>query len=284
MSKNSKPKKLLVFLLTSLILILGCSGNMLETKSVWLRGNINIDGSLGDWEEIPVVSADDNGIFNFKLCNDNDYLYAAFYSRNLRLGGQIKMMGMKLWIDSAGEKNKRIGLFFRGGPEFSQKRDSTMPKKTFGGKGMEFPGKNDPIERETFAIINNKGDADFILKDGSNGPAIEYGIFNGALVYEFKIPLRIKSVESFAIGANPGDIVSLCLELEGGRPEGMRQRPEGGPPGGWDMMNEQMGGGMPPGGGMHGGGMPPGESKSSGKEIWIKVHLASNPEDYKTID
>jgi hypothetical protein len=254
---------------------------MFEIKSVWLKSDINIDGSLGDWEEIPVASADDNGVFNFKICNDNDYLYAAFYSRNLRLGGQVKMMGMKLWIDSTGGKNKKIGLFFKGGPEFSEMRDSTLAEKRFGDKRMGFAGENRPIEREKFAVINNKGDADFISKDGSNGPAIEYSISNGTLVYELKIPLRLKGLESYAVGANAGDIVSLCLELQGGgRPEGMRgKRPEGVPPGGMNMINEQVGGGMPPEGGRGMSGGPPGEmSKSRDKEMWIKIHLATKPE------
>jgi hypothetical protein len=285
MFEKSKPKNLWGFLtITALILILGCSGGMSETKSVWLKSNINIDGSIVDWEEIPVVSADDNGVFNFKLCNDNDYFYATFYSRNLHLGGRIKTMGMKLWIDSTGGKNKKTGLFFRGGPEFSEMRDSTLPEKRFGGKRMGFPGEDRPIEREKFAVINNEGDADFILKDGSNGPAIEYGISNGTLIYELKIPLRVKGLENFAIGAGPGDVVSLCLELQGGggRPEGMRgERPKGFG-GGRDMIREQIGdGGMPPRGGMPGEMPPPGRSKSSEKEMWIKIHLASKVEASK---
>jgi hypothetical protein len=198
------------------------------------------------------------------------------------LAGQIKMMGVKLWIDSTGGKNKKRGLFFRGGPESSAMRDSTRPEKPFGGERADFPEDNRPTEREKFAIINNDGDADFILKDGSNGPAIEYSISNGILVYELKIPLRIKSLESFAVGADPGDIISVCLELQGGgKPQGKGgERPEGGPPGGMNMRNEQMGGGMPPGGGRGGmpGGPPPGGEMGKSQEIWLKIHLATKPE------
>jgi hypothetical protein len=266
----------LLFTIMFLILILECSDKILETKSMWLKNDINIDGSLADWEEVPLVSADNNGVFNFKVCNDSDYLYMAFYSRNLRLGGQIKMMGMKLWIDSTGGKNKKVGLFFRGGPEFSRKRDSTLPEEHFGGKRIIFPVENSPIEREKFAVINNKGDADFISEDGANGPAIEYGISNGVLVYELKIPLRVKGLENFAIGASPGDIVSLCLELQGGkgRPEGMGRRPPEGFGGRMDIIGEQIGEGMP--GGRMPGGMPPPERRESSKsEMWIKIHLAA---------
>jgi hypothetical protein len=190
------------------------------------------------------------------------------------------MTGVKLWIDSTGGKNKKRGLFFRGGPEFSEIKDSTRPEKPFGDKNMEFPEDNRPTEKEKFAVINKDGDADFISKDGINGPAIEYSISNGTLVYELRIPLRVKKLESFAIGADPGDVVSLCLELSGGgKPEGMRgERPEGGPPGGINMINEQVGGGMPPGGGRGmPGGPPPGESGKA-QEVWIKIYLASNPE------
>jgi hypothetical protein len=281
MFERSMPENLWFFLkFMVLILIFGCSSKISETRSVWLKSDINIDGSLGDWEGIPLVSSDDNGIFNFKLCNDNDYLFAVFYSRNLRLAGQIKMMGIKLWVDSTGGKNKKIGLFFRGGPAFSEMRDSTLPGKHFRDEKMNFSGEDDPIEREKFAVINNDGDVDFISKDGSNGPAIGYGISNGTLVYELRIPLRVKRLEGFAVGADPGDIVSLCLELSGGgKPEGMRgERPEGGPPGGINMINEQVGGGMPPGGGRGmPGGPPPGERGKS-QEMWIKIHLASKPE------
>jgi hypothetical protein len=280
MSEKSKPKKLwFLITISSLIFILGCSDKMSEIKSVWLKSYINIDGSLGDWEEIPVVSTDDNGVFNSKICNDNDYIYATFYSRNLRLGGQAKMMGMKLWIDSTGGKNKKIGLFFRGGPELSETRDSTRPEKPFVGKKMDFSEENHPIAREKFAVINNEGDAEFISRDGSNGPAIEYSISNGTLVYELKIPLRLKGLESYAVGADPGDIVSLCLELQGGeRHKGIRGEKPVGFGGGLNMMNEQVG--MPSEGGRGmPGEAPPGEmGKSQAKEMWIRIHLATKPE------
>jgi len=151
-------------------------------------------------------------------------------------------------------------------------RDSSQSEEHPEGKRMEFPTKGDYTpKRDKFAVINNEGDADFISKDGSNGPAIEYGISNGALIYELKIPLRVKTLESYSIGANPGDEVSICLELQGGeRPEGMGR--------GMNMMNEQIGDRGMPGGGGPGGPPPGGPGKSQEKEIWIKIHLATNAE------
>lgn len=265
---------LIIFVVTALFLNTGCSSKMLETKSVWPGKNINIDGSIDEWEEIPVISDDDDNTFNFKLCNDNDYLYTAFYSKDINLGGQIKMTGVKLWVDSTGGKNKKRGLLFRGGPEFSEMRDLIPSEGSFEGKEMEFPGGDRSIERDNFAIINSEGDADPISKEGFNGPAIEYGISNGTLIYELKIPLRFKGLESFAIRANPGDEISFCLEIQGGgKPESMRggHMPEGRPPGGGDMP----GGGMPPpgGGGPPRGGRPPEGSQK--EEFWIKIILAS---------
>lgn len=270
-------------LLSSFILFSteGCSNKMLETKSVWVENNINIDGSLTDWQEIPVISTDDYDNLNFKLCNDNDYLYTVFYSRDIRLGAQIKMKGVKLWVDSTGGKNKKRGLLFSGGPEPSETRDSTPPERRRGDEEVRFPGGNrsmdmGSMEKDKFAVINDKGKSDPISKNGINGPAIEYGISNGTLIYELRIPLREKGLESFAIRANPGDEISICLELQGrGKPEGMEgKRPGGWPPGGENMTR----GGMPPSGG-HGpgrgrpqrGGMP----EETKKEIWIKIDLAS---------
>ncbi len=272
---------LIIFVVTALFFNTGCSSKIIKTKSVWLKSDIEINGSINDWEEIPVISTDDDNTFNFKLCNDNDYLYTVFYSRNLHLSGQIKTMGLKLWVDSTGGKNKKRGLFFRGGPELSKKRDLAPPEEHFEGKVMQFPTGDIPFGKDKFAVINNEGDEYFILQDGTNGPAIGYSISNGTLIYEFKIPLRVKELESFAIGAKPGDEISICLELQGGeKSEGMggRQRPQGGPPGRMNMVNEQIGGGMPPGGGggpgrgRPPGGEPPEETK---KEVWIKIHLAS---------
>ena len=270
---------LIIFVVTALFLNTGCSSKMLETKSVWPGKNINIDGSIDEWEEIPVISDDDDNTFNFKLCNDNDYLYTAFYSKDINLGGQIKMTGVKLWVDSTGGKNKKRGLLFSGGPEPSEMRDSTPPEIRSGDERMRFPGGNrsmymESIKKDKFAVINDKGDSDPISKDGINGPAIEYGISNGTLIYELRIPLREKGLESFAIRANPGDEISFCLEIQGGgKPESMRggHMPEGRPPGGGDMP----GGGMPPpgGGGPPRGGRPPEGSQK--EEFWIKIILAS---------
>ncbi len=266
------------FASTAILLNTGCSDKTLKTKSIWLENNINIDGLITDWEEIPVISTDDDNTFNFKLCNDNDYLYMTFYSRDINLGGQIKKKGVKLWVDSTGGKNKKRGLLFSGGPEMSKMRDSTLPEVRSKGKEMRLTGGNRSMDMESmgkdkFAVINDNGDSDPISKDGTNGPAIEYGISNGILIYELKIPLRFKRLESFAIRANPGDEISFCLEIQGGgKPEGMRggHRPEGGPPGGRNMP---QGGGGGSGGGPPRGERPPGNSQK--KEIWIKIHLAS---------
>lgn len=277
-------KYALIYILCSNLILFsteGCSNKMLETKSVWAENNIDIDGSITDWQEIPVISTDDN-ILNFKLCNDNDYLYTVFYSRDMSLGGQIKMTGVKLWIDSTGGKKKKTGLFFSGGPELSPMRDSAQPEGPLQPRKSELSPKNrsanmEFMEKDKFTIIDDEGDVDVLSKSGINGPAIEYGTSDGTIIYELKIPLRIKGLESYAIRANPGDEISVCLEMQGrGKPEGMEgKRPEGGPPPGGENMT---GGGTPPGGGGGPGrGMPPGREmpKETKKEIWLKILLAS---------
>ena len=275
-------KYLLIYIICSSFILFsteGCSNKMLEVKNVWPENDINIDGSITDWQEIPVI--DDDNIFNFKLCNDNDYLYTVFYSRDIHLGGQIKMTGVKLWIDNTGGKNKKTGLFFSGGPELSHMIDSGRSEDHFREKEKKSYAEDRSMNMELmgedkFTIIDNKGDVDILSKDGINGPAIAYGISNGTIIYELKIPLRIKGLESYVIGANPGDKISICLELQGrGKPEGMEgMPPRGEPPGGGSMP----GGGMPPGGGGGPGrGMPPGGAmpEETKKEIWLKILLTS---------
>ena len=210
-------KYVLIYMLFSsfiLLLIEGCSNKMLEAKSVWAANDIAIDGSITDWQEIPVISPGDQNTLNFKLCNDNDYLYTVFYSRNISLGAQIKMTGVKLWIDSAGRKNKKTGLFFSGGPKYSPMRDSVSPEDLFGDKERRFSAENHSMSmkfmgKDKFTLIDDEGDVDVLSKNGINGPALEYGISNGTIIYELKIPLRIKGLASYAIGTDPGDEIKL---------------------------------------------------------------------------
>ena len=115
---------------------------------------------------------------------------------------------------------------------------------------------------------------------------MKVGQAEGVLTYELKVPLAANDAHPYAVGAKPGALVSLGLEMpklqmpegrgrEGGGGGGGRG-PGGGGGGGMGGRIGGYGGGMGGGRGGHGGG---GGYQQSEQEKplsgWVELQLAS---------
>ena len=128
---------------------------------------------------------------------------------------------------------------------------------------------------------SSKDDARSFTADKAPGIEVKLGQAEGLLTYELKVPLAANDAHPYGIGAKPGAMISVGLEmpkLEMPEGRGREGGGRGGPGGG---MGGHGGGGMGGYGGMGGRG---GHSNGGGYERaeqpkplsgWMAVQLAS---------
>ncbi len=280
----------ILLLLIGLSLTVGCSNNTRGMESYWTPESIEVDGQLDDWADKPKTYFKDEEV-SVGLLNNAENLYILFSFRNDMWARLIRMNGVTIWFDKKGEKNKDFGIRYKGGPDLAEMRE---------GRGV--PMENLPQEqRERFKemqgqesqmTIIDKGKHTITTPRGSYGVAVSSSISHGVYTYEFSIPTKEREEKYYSINTGPGQTISVGFEwgLSKGELQGMREEMGGererGDMGGGPMGGGPMGGGMSPPSGERmpggGGGMKPpsgGRQLPEKKEIWVKVLLASSPEE-----
>jgi hypothetical protein len=274
-------KAILVLTFFSSILLGSCKTQ--EVKTYWSAEPVQIDGEMTEWVGKPTIYYEETGV-QLGLRNDNQNLYILFRFNNQEWARLIRMGGVTLWLDNSGKKKKDFGIRYAGGPSLLDMRKSGV--EGVGGfwdnltpEQQERLMQRQESMAEQLIVIYNKSNQEIpIPANGSSGPAVSFDFPQGIYTYKFKIPLQKSEVFDYAIGAQPGQEISLGLEWGelkmGDREKRMKQMGEGGmrPPGG-GMGGRPPGGGGPPGGGRSG----PGMKKPEKQEIWIKTKLALPP-------
>jgi hypothetical protein len=271
-----KRAVLLLSALVGLILVTGC--NTQEVQTHWAAEPVKVDGEMTEWAGGSTAYFEDLGV-QLGLSNDSQNLYVLFRFSNQAWARAIRRGGVTLWLDGTGKKKKDFGVRYTGGPsfpDFQKMRDSGeggfQEALTPEQKQRLFNMEQDTIGQIT--VIDKKSNQEIIVPpDGSGGPAVRFASPQGTYTYEFSIPLEKSDVFSYALGAQPGQVISLGL-VWGGMGEEFRERREergSGPPGG-GMSGPPPGGmGGGPRGGRDGGhSMQPPEEQ----ELWVKTQLA----------
>jgi hypothetical protein len=270
---------LLVTLAGSTLLAAGCKTQEVQTH--WTAEPVKVDGEMTEWASGSTVYFEDPGV-QLGLSNDNQNLYVLFRFSNQSWARVIHMSGVTLWLDSTGKKKKDFGIRYTGGPslpEFQRSRASGeggfQEALTPEQQQRLFDMEQDTVGQIT--VIDKKSNQEITMRaDGSGGPTVCFASPQGTYTYEFSIPLEKSDVFSYAIGAEPGQVICLGLEWGGINKEDRQKMRErmgggrggmgGGPPGG-------MGGGPPGGmgGGPGGGSRPQAPEK---QDLWVKTKLA----------
>jgi hypothetical protein len=265
----------------------GCKSE--EVPGAWVPEPIQVDGNASEWTSQSLSSYGDEGVV-LGICNDSDQLYIHVRFRDPAWAHAIRMGGLKLWIDPKAEKNKTLGMEYRGGPP---------PSELFanrGGMGRGEPS-DDRMQRMRdmqgrmedqllFTDSENRIDQVPIAVDASSGPVARFDTTLGFYSYEFSIPLADSRSGLYGLGLQPGQPISIGAiwgDMD-------RRQKMGGPGGGPPAARGGIGGGFGgKGGGMaggmerRGGGMPPGGMQPPEKqEFWLKTTLALPPESSAT--
>ena len=274
MSSKSQPTiiQTALGLIVLAYLIVPTATKASDLTSFWTPEPITVDGDVADWDSIPTVYLDDEGVV-MGICNDSANVYMMYRFRDAKSLRAIRMTGLTIWLDANGKKKKEFGIRYNGGPSFEEMREltGTDEEDPFGNISTE--RKERMIRRmsrdeEQFSVIyRGKEQRETIPTNGSRGPAASFASSYGFVAYEFSIPLQTSDYGTFGIGAQPDRMIGIGSEW-GGRPQG-----GGGRPG---MDRGGVGGGR---GGSRGGGR--GQRDGGGRmqmsekqEFWFKTELA----------
>ncbi len=253
-------------LIMLVFLMVGCT--TLKLDSHWKDREITIDGENKDWLGAMYYFEDDN--ISAGVLNDESFLYICMIAEEPRLTAQIMGQGLTFWFDPDGGKEKAFGVKFPLGMQ--DREGEEMPMR---------PREEEPDQEKTREFFKNSLDELEILgprKDEKRriqvkdlkGIEVAIDPSGGLLIYELKVPLLHSEDHPYAIGAKPGDVVGIGIEVAKMDLSAIRKKMEGRGPGGMGMPGGRGGG--PGGMGMPGGRMP---QLPKGLKIWVAVKLAS---------
>lgn len=229
---------------------------------------------------------------------------------------QIERMGLTIWFNEKGGKEKEVGLCFPAGGGSGRvatppKRGSNMPGPPPGMpeeisapppeemEGREMPASkrapHGPIMDTMLKIMSDEKDEGYacnLEKAAKMGIEVKSKIDEkNRFIYELKMPFVEKENTAFFITPSALNQIGMGIMTagmkRGGPPQGMGgggmdrggRGGGGNMPGGGDMGGRgPMGGGGGMGGGMGGGpGGPMGRSDDGSLEIWFNITLAPKP-------
>ena len=106
-------KKLIIIstLILTFTIISGCDSYKIQNK--WQDGKISIDGDYSDWEDNDLQFFEETNAVIGSV-NDAENLYIMFRFTDQKLARRIKRMGVTLWLDKEGKKNKNYGIRYTG--------------------------------------------------------------------------------------------------------------------------------------------------------------------------
>jgi hypothetical protein len=236
--------------------------------SHWRDRDIVIDGSNGEWPG-PLIDLKADTPIAMGAANDGEFLYLVMHASDIKARARVFLQGLIVWFDPAGKERKQFGIKFPVG--------SGWPADGRSGRRGPRPPPPDSVEPLPIDVPSRmeifgpkKDDIRSLVLDHVPGISVKLGLVAGALVYEMKVPLMKTAVFEYAIGAKPGSLIGIGLEIP------KLEEPEGGGRGRGVPGMGGMGGGMggrSRGGGGAGGGVPEGVSKPY--KAWGLLQLAA---------
>lgn len=286
-------KNLLLAIFSIAILSVSADAKTHKVTASWVDHEFSIDGNMEEWFEIEsnYLSEQEASV---SLCNDENFLYILFKTREAKWARAIKLTGLNLYINKDGKNKKDFFIRFKGGPNNAQLRamaggmnerksgESRMSRMPADIRKKYEQAMNDNTQTLICSINDNVNK--IVPLDGSEGPAAAFDTSNGFFVYEFKIPLNIgngkdryygigiEAGHKIAIGAEWGDMGAFRPRQPGEiggsggpMPGGSGRRIGGGGGGGFGDGHRRMGSGN--------------RSKMPTKqEVWFKTKIAVRAE------
>lgn len=281
-----------LFLAAAAIFVTGCGTP--EIDSVWKNREITIDGSDPgtEWEGARHYFEDQK--VTLGVMNDADFLYLRLSSRDRTVQGKILMLGLTVWVNPEGNKEKYLGVHFPVGRSGRPGMQSGMAGRSQEGRPSAGPMQGDMQEMlqgalgsiELIGPGSDETNPLAAVEADSLGILARIGIEGGNMVYELRLPL--KPFERSLYYISKETLEKIGLGFQTGKMEFRRRTREGGPRGGGGGMGGGgdiggMGGMGGRGGGIggmggtggRGGGMT--SPNMNPLELWMRIAIQSSP-------
>jgi hypothetical protein len=203
-------------------------------QSHWQIDPISIKGDLTQWQGVPMAHIKKMAI-DYRFANNKQYLYGFLTLNDMKFFSSMYQTGLTVWINVGKKKKKAFGInFLRGRVDaetfirLMEKQHGPMPEE----KKAQVREKRAYIIKQ-YKIIK-KGDQEIFHLD-TQAPV--YALFHMQIskkkaIIEFRIPLQADPTIPVAIGARPGEPITLGFSWGGltdqMRKEMMRRRAEAG--------------------------------------------------------
>ena len=239
---------------------------------------IAIDGNASDWEGN--LSAVEDAKLSVGVSNDDEYLYLALVSANRDVQRQIAQQGLIVWLSAGADRKKELGIQY---PIGRMNEASGPPPRE---EMMRWRSADEAAQEMLIAAALEAVPATIELRrsQAKAGRRVDLKVLEGIdvavgfgahrLVYELRIPLRGNTPATLALDSEPGDKITIGIEVPSPDRPAMS-----GPPGGKSGGGGRGGGpgGMGGGpGGTAGGGRGGGGMRGAMPEpidAWIEVEL-----------
>ena len=255
-----------------------------KVTASWVDHEFSIDGNMKEWFEVESKYLSDQQA-SVSLCNDGEFLYILFKTREAKWARAIKMTGLNLYINKNGKNKKDFFIRFKGGPNSAQlramaggmnERESRMSRMPSDMRKKYEEAMNDNTQTLICSINDNVNKV--VPLDGTEGPAAAFDTSNGFFVYEFKIPLGQGKDRYYGIGIELGHKIAIGAEW-GDMGDFRRRQPgemggSGGPMPGVGGRLPGGGGGFGSGGRRMGGGSGTRPKMPKKQEVWFKTKIA----------
>lgn len=251
----------LVLCLALFCTLTSCRSPM-ELTSSWKQADIVIDGDNKDWQGYSTVLSNYNATLGVR--HDNDFLYLCFATTERQFHMQMVGLGLTVWFDPDGGKNKRFGIHFplglEGGGRMLMSQTDENTSQMLGRFLDRIPPQIELLgpgadERYRVSLVQ------------TSGINVRLGRSQDALVYELKVPLKKSDQSPWALNIDPTKPLGIGLETsEPSRDRLQSQRAQAAP---------ARGGRGGRGGGGGATAANPGQEPPQLLKLWTRVTFAT---------
>jgi hypothetical protein len=190
---------------------LPAAANDTVVESVWAAAPVNIDGTIGDWNDVtPATDKSSGG--KYALKNDGQDLYIVIVLGDEVARSTIEYTGMKIFVTAGPKKTKEAGVLFMQKTLTPDELIASLEKK---GETVTEEKRAEIRKQKSYTVfveeplVDKKGAAP--EAGAKSEPALFRSTMRGkAGIYEFKIPLsRIEGAPA------PGAAIKVGFEWGG---------------------------------------------------------------------
>ncbi len=188
-----------------LLTAFGCKSP--ELAGGWRDREIHVDGDVDDWPGMSTYF--DQERVRIAVRNDAEYLYLGLSSTHPAVLGRALLAGLTVWFDPKGGEARTTGIRF---PLGVREMDFDIGAEGHGFSPAEL------LQRYRSSTVEYRllegADASRLVKQGE-APGVEVAMNgrNDTFTYELKVPLTSLGEGGFAVGAQPGDEISVGFEI-----------------------------------------------------------------------